>query len=940
MFDGLHALPGTWNELDDAARRRLRLLIWEAGARGLSLSLLGRWLWSTPGTIEALIAEPARGHLGERVVAARAIAVFAEGFVEDVSPARARMVIDATRALVDHPEPAVWTAAARGLGRLTGGSASARMLVFRAATADRLHTRRRNLVSIASMPLSVGAESWIEDQIAEVLDDKALQDDPWKAAALAIATPHLARERPELWERLCSVVLEADSLELAWSLSQGLAILSRHCAGGGWAAGEERIARALHARLIAAQPTASNEIARHLDTLNCLDRALGREPSIELPFDTFDARIHADIEVRPAPMPVLPRAVFDRDVDRLETGDEIARGRALLGLRSATRTHAMRLPELVLGHESGDRDTRHMLQICRDRLAARTGDYGTRAALVGAITDLVGGAGTLHGRSAADALRAIAQSQWVADIGRDAIDPAKARAVRRDIQRFRKPFEDLFHTCLSSQATQHEELTVPPPVAAWWALCAGPAAVLGPIERTPKDSSALDPILASFEQTLRDAVHAPTTAWGPAARDSLHALRADTTVLGEAVGRLLEILVEIETSPPSDQPEATRRLTSLASISRTLVAIGHDLDEALAPANDRVPSHARSAEPRWIAGSVTLQSSDGVSSTPWEDLSPPLRAIVEPRVRVLLSRLSARDSFVATRGAKLGHFELVDQIARGGMGEVWRAVWHGVRPVALKLPRLDVPAYFRSELAEVLRAEASMMAKIDFARVAVMLDSGVIDGTPYLATGYIRGRTLEKHLISDPAAVPHRDHLSLVRRIVRDMCIGLDNLHRHGLVHRDLKPGNVMLRMRGRQEEQLHSIVEDPLGDEIDEAVLIDFGIAHEFNLGGARGATPGYAAPEVAAETSVGPTADIYALGATLFHVMTRRLLTGARGANAAMEWHRDTDPFEDRDVIAAATSLPASVRDAIAGACRRDPAARISLTKFRNLVCDTGQA
>jgi serine/threonine-protein kinase len=190
---------------------------------------------------------------------------------------------------------------------------------------------------------------------------------------------------------------------------------------------------------------------------------------------------------------------------------------------------------------------------------------------------------------------------------------------------------------------------------------------------------------------------------------------------------------------------------------------------------------------------------------------------------------------------------------------------------------------------------------------------------------------MHEHLIANATIDPLGRHHPLVARIVRDMCIGLDNLHRHGIVHRDLKPTNVMLRMRGTDADRLPTLADDPLGDEIDEAVLIDFGIAHAFHAAGSRGATPGYAAPETLAQEPVGPAADIYSLGATIFHLLAGRPLTGDRDPTAAMLWHLQTDAIDDADVRAALAHLPSKLADTIAHACRREPDQRIALAQFR---------
>lgn len=944
FYDALHALPSAWT-WHRSAGARVRQLLWEAGARGLTLPALGRWIWTEPSAIEELVIERARGHLGDRVLAARALATFSAGFAEDAAPAQMQRLLTVTEALIADPEPLVWTAAARGLGRLTEGSSSARLQVFQSATAARLSARRRNVTAIASMPLSVGAEAWISEQLEAVLDPKARREDPWKLAALAVATPHLAREREELWGRLCAVALETPSAELTWSLAQGLAILARHGANRGWVSAEERVAQELRARVLGTLADNDGELARQLDAVVSFDRALGMEPATPHCLDAFDVHVRAEVDGTARQAPAQPRTFFDRAVGDLESVDRRTRAGAILGLRSATRAHAMHLDELVLGATQQDADGEHMLAVCRDLLAADVCSYGKRHALVGAVTDLVGasavGVSSRHGRTAARALRIMAGSRWVHELERDTRTPETAKAAEREVKRFRKPLEDLFQACLARRtSTDDDTVTVPPVVAAWWSLCAGPGIVLASIERARDgQTSELGRAIAELEQPLAAAATTTADEWGRRAIGALERLGARDTMLAAVFSRLVEIIVEIERpSSVSSEADVVRLLGSLSSAAHALVTMAEDLDDALAPRGTAIDS-APVGQPRWIAvadGGVQTRPGTLRAQAPLTQLVPALRALIDRHVQALEDRRRQFSTFEPRPGARFGEFELLELLGRGGMGEVWRAKLQGVRLVALKLPRADVGNQHRERLRHVILAEATTMYRLQFSRVATLLSAGIIGTTPYLATVLIRGRGLDDHLIYDDDADPSGRHLPIVRRVFSDVCIGLDNLHRHGLVHRDLKPSNVMLRMRGTDADPIKTIGDDPKGREIDDALLIDFGIAHEFNARGAHGGTPGYAAPEVASDGIVGPAADIYALGATLYHVLTGQPVTGERTDVDAFKWHEKVEPADDPDVRVLARDLPEPIRDAILGSTRRDPLRRISLDEFRSLVCD----
>jgi serine/threonine protein kinase len=383
--------------------------------------------------------------------------------------------------------------------------------------------------------------------------------------------------------------------------------------------------------------------------------------------------------------------------------------------------------------------------------------------------------------------------------------------------------------------------------------------------------------------------------------------------------------------------DVARFLGSLSSAANALVMMSDDLDDALAPRGANLDVSA-TERPRWlVVGEVGRQETQ--PETPrareaWTQLVPSLGSLLSRHVFALQERGRRFATFDPKPGARFGDFELIEKLGVGGMGEVWRASLQGVRQVALKIPRVDVGHGHRERLRRIMQAEATTMYRLQFSRVATLLSAGVIGTTPYLATVLIRGRGLDEHLIYDDDADPSGKHLPIVRRVFNDVCIGLDNLHRHGLVHRDLKPSNVMLRMRGTDKDPIKTIGQDPKGREIDDALLIDFGIAHEFNALAAHGATPGYAAPEVVNDGPVGPAADLYALGATLYHVLTGQPVTGERTDIDAFLWHDEVEPESDPDVRQLAGELPSSVREAILGSTRRDPLRRISLDDFRSLV------
>ncbi len=189
-------------------------------------------------------------------------------------------------------------------------------------------------------------------------------------------------------------------------------------------------------------------------------------------------------------------------------------------------------------------------------------------------------------------------------------------------------------------------------------------------------------------------------------------------------------------------------------------------------------------------------------------------------------------------------------LGTGAAGEVWKAYdWHLRRWVALKILKHRDP----EEIAR-FRREAQAAARLDHPSIATVFESGEVDETPYIAMRLVRG----KELLSIP-----RDDLRLPVRLVRDAALALHFAHGKGIVHRDIKPTNLL--------------VED--GDP-PRIVVTDFGlakrtdVASSLTVSGNIMGTPAYMAPEQALGRvgEVSARSDVYSLGATLFDLATGR--------------------------------------------------------------------
>jgi serine/threonine protein kinase len=186
-------------------------------------------------------------------------------------------------------------------------------------------------------------------------------------------------------------------------------------------------------------------------------------------------------------------------------------------------------------------------------------------------------------------------------------------------------------------------------------------------------------------------------------------------------------------------------------------------------------------------------------------------------------------------------YELVEQIGQGGMGTVYRVRDRELdRPVALKV--LDV-------MPEGAQAEARVLARLEHPGIVPVHDAGVLpDGRFFYAMKLVRGKRLD-----EPGALPEGRAERL--QIFLKICDAVAFAHAHGLLHRDLKPQNVML---------------GPFG----EVLVMDWGAAQAVGApAGAIVGTPGYMAPEQArGEPDLDERADVYALGGILHFVLTGR--------------------------------------------------------------------
>ena len=226
-------------------------------------------------------------------------------------------------------------------------------------------------------------------------------------------------------------------------------------------------------------------------------------------------------------------------------------------------------------------------------------------------------------------------------------------------------------------------------------------------------------------------------------------------------------------------------------------------------------------------------------------------------------------------GTEFGDFELLEEIATGGMGVVFKAKHKKLnRIVALKTIR---PSAFKpgADAIQRFRIEAEAVARLDHPQIVPIYEMGEHGGCPFLSLKLISGGDLERH-------VPRlRDNPRAIARLIKEVALAVHYAHLRGILHRDLKPSNILL-------------------DEHDVPHVTDFGLAKcvDTDSGltqtGLILGTPSYMAPEQVAghHAEVTTAADVYGLGAVLYKLLTGRPPFHADSVYETLRQVREQEP------------------------------------------------
>ena len=229
-------------------------------------------------------------------------------------------------------------------------------------------------------------------------------------------------------------------------------------------------------------------------------------------------------------------------------------------------------------------------------------------------------------------------------------------------------------------------------------------------------------------------------------------------------------------------------------------------------------------------------------------------------------------------GRRVGVYQLLEEIGCGGMGEVYRAVrvdGEFEKQVAVKLVRGGWAAEF---IVERFRQERQVLARLDHPNIARLLDGGTTeDGIPYLVMELIEGTPIDQYCRQHNLSVDER------LQLFEEVCAAVHYAHQRLVIHRDIKPGNILVTAQGAPK-------------------LLDFGIAKIVDPAGGSGTTlllpmtPEYASPEQLRNEPVTTASDVYSLGVVLYILLTGRLPYDVDRRNMAEIIRAATDSEPER--------------------------------------------
>lgn len=318
-------------------------------------------------------------------------------------------------------------------------------------------------------------------------------------------------------------------------------------------------------------------------------------------------------------------------------------------------------------------------------------------------------------------------------------------------------------------------------------------------------------------------------------------------------------------------------------------------EDALAEAADAIRAQRESGE---AVNLVSLSERFGIEV---EDATRLMKA--QLMLEVAMRETAPPDRSEAPAPDVPDDFEVLEEVGRGGMGVVYRARQRSLaRTVALKIVRLAPP--HDRVLLERFRREAKSLARLRHPHIVSIHGYGELEGNVWFSMDLIEGETLDE-LVAQGTVTPSR-----ACRLLQQVAGAIAYSHSHGLVHRDLKPGNVLV-------------------DADDNAYVVDFGLAFELDADtgltqtGQILGTPNYMAPEQArgGAKGVGEPTDVYALGALLYECLAGRPPFSGTSVLEVIQAVTSRDPEPPRRIR---PEVPADLQAICLKAMEKEPAAR----------------
>src|SRR3954454_17043021 len=339
---------------------------------------------------------------------------------------------------------------------------------------------------------------------------------------------------------------------------------------------------------------------------------------------------------------------------------------------------------------------------------------------------------------------------------------------------------------------------------------------------------------------------------------------------------------------PVSRPSGSSRARSASSICGWATIASGGSAASARTSSSRSPTRTRTPAP-----CAARRSWTGCTAT----TSSPAMTSLRPARSSILDRIMADSADDRRIGTVIAGYRIDARIGRGGMGVVYRAQHLQLqREAALKLiaPDLAESSGFRERFAR----EARIVAALAHPNIVTVYDAGEVDGTLYLAMQYVDGPDLAAILAEQGRLRPYR-----AVDVCRQVASALDAAHEKGLIHRDVKPANVLISGRN--------------------AYLTDFGLTKRVegeaapitNVGDVVG-TIHYVAPEQIEGGAVSARTDVYSLGCLLFHALTGEVPFSRDGDVAVIYAHLSEPPPRPSSLRA---DLPEGLDDVLAKALEK---------------------